>query len=61
MIFFLLDQTLMNYKKTKAAFSVSAPLIWNELPYNLRCKTEILKFKTELKTYYFDIAFSDIE
>ena len=51
----------MNYKKTKAAFSVSAPLIWNELPYNLRCKTEILKFKTELKTYYFDIAFSDIE
>ena len=59
--FYLLDQTLTNFKKTKAAFSVSAPLVWNELPYNLRCETDILKFKTELKTHYFNIAFSDIE
>ena len=59
--FFLLDHTLVNYKKTKAAFSVSAPIVWNELPYTLRSLTTLTKFKSELKTYFFNLAFMGIE
>ena len=59
--FFLLDQTFANYKKTNAAFSVSAPIIWNELPYALRSLTTLMKFKSELKTYFFNIAYMGVE
>ena len=47
------------YNKTHGAFSHSAPHIWNALPYNLRSSNCIKKFKSELKTYYFRLAFSE--
>ena len=49
-----------NYKKSEAAFSLSAPSAWNKLPYNLRCQNNLEKFKCMLKTYYFNIAFKDV-
>ena len=48
-----------HYKRTEGTFSVTAPAIWNALPYELRCMTELNAFKKKLKTYYFGIAFSE--
>ena len=48
--FNLLEPIVTNLRKSKAAFSVSAPLVWNELPFYLRCHTELTKFKVLLKT-----------
>ena len=31
---------------------------WNELPYDIRCLASLNAFKTKLKTYYFNLAFS---
>ena len=31
---------------------------WNDLPYNLRSQTSTESFKTQLKTYYFNIAYN---
>ena len=59
--FYLLEPSITNLRKSRAAFCVSAPLVWNELPYNLRCQTDLMKFKVDLKTYYFNFAFADIE
>ena len=47
-----------HYKRTEGTFSVMAPTIWNVLPYELRCLTEVTIFKKMLKTYYFKMAFS---
>jgi hypothetical protein len=46
-----------NFTRTYAAFSYFGPKTWNELPYKIRCITDLKCFKTELKTYYFNIAF----
>lgn len=46
------------YVRTEAAFTFSGPKMWNELPYYLRCMNDIITFKKELKTYYFNIAFN---
>lgn len=45
------------YVRTDAAFAFSGPRIWNELPYSLRCMNDIKVFKSNLKTYFFQIAF----
>ena len=59
--FFLLKHPpRTNLKKTEGAFSNIAPHIWNELPYHIRCMTELSSFKKCLKSYYFDIAFDGI-
>ena len=31
---------------------------WNALPYDIRCLTSLNEFKSKLKTYYFNYAFS---
>ena len=41
------------------AFSVSAPRLWNALPLHLRSAESITKFKKELKTHFFNIAFAN--
>ena len=41
-----------NYKNR--AFSITAPIIWNELPRDLRESCSLSTFKSKLKTYYFD-------
>ena len=41
----------------KRAFSVAAPMIWNELPTTLKSCESLASFRKNLKTYLFKIAF----
>ena len=41
----------------KRAFSVAAPIIWNELPTTLQSCESLASFRKHLKTYLFKIAF----
>ena len=41
-----------NYKNR--AFSIIAPILWNELPHDIRECGSLPIFKSKLKTYYFD-------
>ena len=41
----------------KRAFSVAAPIIWNELPTTLKSCERLASFRKHLKTYIFKIAF----
>ena len=41
----------------KRAFSVVAPIIWNELPTTLKSCESLASFRKNLKTYLFKIAF----
>ena len=41
------------YNKTNGAFSLSAPEIWNNLPYGIRSTNDLGLFKKVLKTHYF--------
>ena len=45
---------------TSSAFSHIGPNVWNQLPYNVRCLSDIVDFKRMLKSHYFNIAFKDI-
>jgi hypothetical protein len=45
--------------RTESAFCLSGPKTWNELPYELRARSEYAAFKIILKTYYFKQAFAD--
>ena len=45
------------FSKTEGAFSHSGPKIWNDLPFAIRCISEIHVFKKRLKTHYFEIAY----
>ena len=57
--FFLLSQPpTPNFKITHGAFSHYGPYIWNSLPFSLRCLNNINSFKTQLKTYYFNMAYN---
>ena len=47
------------YTRTNGAFSISAPNIWNSLPYNIRSSSCIKQFQTALKTHYFRLAFDE--
>ena len=42
----------------KRAFSVAAPIIWNELPTTLKSCESLASFRKHLKTYLFKIAFA---
>ena len=42
---------MVNYGQR--AFSYAAPLLWNELPLDIRCKDTVNAFKSALKTHYF--------
>ncbi len=41
------------------AFSAAGPAVWNSLPPELRAAPSCCTFKTQLKTYLFDLAFLD--
>ncbi|KAF7660395.1 hypothetical protein LDENG_00282600 [Lucifuga dentata] len=45
-------------KHGEAAFSFSAPQLWNKLPEDLRSDPTVNLFKTRLKTFIFNIAFN---
>ena len=56
--FFLLEvPSPPRFTKTYGAFSYYGPSIWNNLPYSIRCLTDILDFKAKLKTYFFQLAY----
>ena len=46
------------YTSTEKAFSICAPIVWNELPRKLRESESLPVFKTLLKTYLFNLAYS---
>ena len=46
-----------NLNLGKRAFSVAAPIIWNELPTTLKSCESLASFRKHLKTYLFKIAF----
>ena len=50
-----------NFSRTEGSFQFSGPNIWNNVPYEIRCLTDIEVFKKSLKTYYFYLAFSDVD
>ena len=50
-----------NFSKSEAAFSHSGPKIWNGLPYEIRSLSSLNVFKSNLKTYFFNIAFEGID
>ena len=57
--YFLLEvPNVSNYRQTERAFSFAAPILWNKLPYDIRTCSDINKFKKDLKTYYFNMAFN---
>ena len=40
------------------AFSVLGPGLWNNLPKNIRCSSNVSSFKTALKTHLFKQSFA---
>ena len=58
---FLIEKTLeRKYVKYKSAFSYSSATIWNSLPLSIREADSIAQSKSQLKSYYFELAFSDV-
>ena len=47
-----------NYRRTRGAFSIAAPKIWNRLPYKIRSVQKLSAFKSALKTHFFDEAYT---
>ena len=55
---FLIEKTLEpKYVKYKSAFFI---LFWNSLPLSIREADSIAQLKSQLKSYYFELAFSDV-
>ena len=47
-----------NYRISDRAFSICAPKLWNKLPTALKNELNFARFKRDLKTYLFRIAFN---
>ena len=41
------------------AFSVSAPILWNDIPDSTKCSEDLSSFKRNLKTYLFKRYFNE--
>ncbi|KAF7668705.1 hypothetical protein LDENG_00294700, partial [Lucifuga dentata] len=54
----LLSVPRVRTKHDEAAFSFSAPQLWNRLPEDLRSAPTVNSFKTRLKTFLFSAAFN---
>ena len=50
----------LNYNKSASIFSHSSVTVWNNLPFDIQETSNILLFKTKLKTHYFHMAFADV-
>ena len=58
---FLIKKTLEpKYMKHKSAFSYSSATVWNSLPLSIRGADSIAQYKSQLKSYYFELAFSGV-
>ena len=58
-----INDILLDVPKSKScigshAFAFSAPKLWNSLPYHIRTCDSLISFKSKLKTYLFQEAFS---
>ena len=58
-----IDDIFLDVPKFKScagsrAFVVSAPKLWNSLPYDIRTCGSLTRFRSKLKTYLFREAFS---
>ena len=42
----------------RRAFSCAGPTLWNALPLNLRTQQDPARFRRDLKTYLFNVAYS---
>lgn len=58
------NELLLNFPSRKSystlgdrSFSMAAPHVWNSLPSFIRKATTINNFKSQLKTYYFKLAY----
>ena len=51
------DRYRLEIPKNYKTISHKMSILWNNLPYSLRCCTELKKFKKDLKTYFFNIAY----
>ena len=49
-----LKETKYNGKYGSRSFGRVAPKMWNLLPLNIRCENDVEKFKSMLKTFFFD-------
>ena len=56
----LLEIPSIKSKKTLGdrSFKMAAPAVWNNLPYNLQNGTNFDKFKSSLKTYFFNLNYN---
>jgi hypothetical protein len=55
---FLLKQVRFNFQSYGAkSFTISAPMLWNNLPLDLRSCSNLDIFKSKLKTYLSKLAF----
>ena len=59
--YFLQIPPKCNFSRSEAAFSHQGPKIWNELPFSIRSLSNIESFKSALKTFYFEVAFQDVD
>ena len=58
--FYILNQPPHpNLRTSDGAFSVISPKLWNSLPYEIRCQSDLDTFKKALKTHLFELAFRD--
>ena len=44
-------------KATSQAFSIAGPVLWNNIPVDIRCSASLSVFKSKLKTYLFSSAY----
>ena len=58
------DQLLLEEPRSRLkyrgdrAFSVAGPKLWNDLPLYIRQASSVSIFKTNLKTYFYSLAFN---
>jgi len=57
------EKCLLNVPRCKTvtasrAFSIAAPTVWNEIPFEIRNCNSLLTFKNKLKTFFFQQSFN---
>ena len=52
------DDMMLHMPQERKTIYYSMCTHWNELPVELRQSSDIMKFKTQLKTHYFNIVYS---
>ena len=55
----LLRPNTLETKITRRMFSYHAPIVWNDLPFNLRHDENTEKFRRDMKTHFFKFIEDD--